>query len=96
MLSYIAYSLIYRSDVEQIVDEIVKKEPLISASKVDQVRRLILREFASFTFTGIYAVISGLQEKLSMTKGHRFYLFKVCKAHLLPLTNCCFDKAGTR
>jgi hypothetical protein len=34
-------SYFYRTDVDAVVDEISRKEPLITASKADQVRKLI-------------------------------------------------------
>ena len=38
---------------------------------------------------------SGLQQKLSQSH-NRFYLFKVLRAHMLPLTNVAFNKSGSR
>ncbi|CAC5413209.1 DAW1 [Mytilus coruscus] len=67
------------TDVDAVVDEISRKEPLITASKADQVRKLIQR----------------LQEKLAQKDDHHFYLFKVLRAHILPLTNVGFNKSGS-
>jgi len=39
---------------------------------------------------------TGLQEKLAESADHHFYLFKVLRAHILPLTNVAFNKSGTR
>jgi hypothetical protein len=52
---------IARTDVDAVVDEISRKEPLITPTKSDQVRKLVVR----------------LQEKLQQTDDHTFYLFKV-------------------
>ncbi|WAR03285.1 DAW1-like protein [Mya arenaria] len=49
-----------KTDVDAVVDEIARKEALITASKTDQVRKLIGR----------------LQEKLALKDDHHFYLFK--------------------
>ena len=71
---------VYRSDVDAILDEIVSKEPLVTANRTSQVRQLIER----------------LQQKIGLNDEHKFYLFKVsvCIAlasvstNLLPLELC--------
>ncbi|XP_055752025.1 dynein assembly factor with WDR repeat domains 1 isoform X3 [Salvelinus fontinalis] len=68
------------TDTEELISEIRKSEPLITASRVDQVKLLILR----------------LQEKLGQQDNRRFYLFKALQAHILPLTNVAFNKSGSR
>ncbi|KAK2489632.1 hypothetical protein MC885_021483 [Smutsia gigantea] len=50
------------TDVNALVEEIQKAEPLITASRSDQVKLLIQR----------------LQDKLGQHSNHKFYLFKVC------------------
>ena len=35
-------------------------------------------------------------EKLETTESQDFYLFKILRAHILPLTNCAFNKAGDK
>lgn len=67
------------SDVDLLLDDIIAKEPLITPSKMEQVRKLILR----------------LKEKQEESVDHHFYLFKVLRAHILPLTNVAFNKSGT-
>ncbi|EMP40321.1 WD repeat-containing protein 69 [Chelonia mydas] len=67
------------TDVGTLVEEIRKAEPLITASRKEQVIHLILR----------------LQEKLGQQEDHKFYLFKVLRAHILPLTNVAFNKSGS-
>lgn len=37
-----------------------------------------------------------LIEKLECTEAQSFYLFKILRAHILPLTNCAFNKSGDR
>ena len=37
----------------------------------------------------------GLQEKIAHQDDRRFYLFKVLRAHILPLTFVAFNKAGS-
>ncbi|KAH0624028.1 hypothetical protein JD844_007319, partial [Phrynosoma platyrhinos] len=67
------------TDVGALVEDIRKAEPLITASRKDQVVHLILR----------------LQEKLGQPVDHKFHLFKVLRAHILPLTNVAFNKSGS-
>ncbi|XP_033085861.1 dynein assembly factor with WDR repeat domains 1 isoform X4 [Trachypithecus francoisi] len=67
------------TDVSALVEEIQKAEPLITAAQTEQVKLLIHR----------------LQEKLGQHSNHTFYLFKVLKAHILPLTNVALNKSGS-
>ena len=39
-----------RSDVDAILDDIVTKEPLVTSSKMEQVRKLIVRIFSQVFF----------------------------------------------
>lgn len=55
------FLMFFSTDVEALVEDIRKAEPLITASRKDQVVHLILR----------------LQEKLGQQVNHKFYLFKV-------------------
>ncbi|KAJ0392751.1 hypothetical protein P43SY_009650 [Pythium insidiosum] len=68
------------SDVEVLVNQIVFEEPLISESRKPQLRRLIYK----------------LIEKLEVNDSSDFYLFKILRAHILPLTNCAFNKSGDK
>ena len=54
----------FSTDVDALVQEIQRAEPLITASRSDQVKLLIQR----------------LQEKLGQHSDHKFYLFKVMRA----------------
>ncbi|XP_044096803.1 dynein assembly factor with WDR repeat domains 1 isoform X2 [Neovison vison] len=67
------------TDVNALVEEIQKAEPLITASRSDLVKLLIQR----------------LQDKLRQHSNHKFYLFKVLRAHILPLTNVALNKSGS-
>ncbi|RXM36833.1 Dynein assembly factor with WDR repeat domains 1, partial [Acipenser ruthenus] len=67
------------TDIDALVEEIKKTEPLITASRTEQVKQLLQR----------------LQEKLGQQDDHKFYLFKVLRAHILPLTNVAFNKSGS-
>eukprot|EP00072_Mus_musculus_P030807 XP_006496613.1 PREDICTED: dynein assembly factor with WDR repeat domains 1 isoform X6 [Mus musculus] len=69
----------FSTDVNTLVGEIQQAEPLITASRTKQVRLLVQR----------------LQEKLRQHSDHNFYLFKVLRAHILPLTNVALNKAGS-
>lgn len=60
----------FSTDVEALVEDIRKAEPLITASRKDQVVNLVLR----------------LQEKLGQQVDHKFYLFKVkARSNFCPL-----------
>ena len=37
-----------------------------------------------------------LVEKIESHENQNFYLFKILRAHILPLTNCAFNKSGDR
>ena len=60
--------------------QIVFEEPLISENRKPQLRRLIYK----------------LIEKLESNEDTSFYLFKILRAHILPLTNCAFNKSGDK
>ena len=68
------------TDVEVLVNQVVFEEPLISEKKKPQLRRLIYK----------------LIEKLEQKETNDFYLFKILRAHILPLTNCAFNKSGDK
>lgn len=42
------------------------------------------------------AVRVELIEKLEVNESSDFYLFKILRAHILPLTNCAFNKSGDK
>ena len=62
------------------MDDIVAREPLISENRKPQLRRLIYK----------------LIEKLETNENNDFFLFKILRAHILPLTNCAFNKSGDK
>merc|ERR1712164_34924 len=68
------------TDVELILDQIIQHEPLIKESRRAQLRKLIFK----------------LIEKQESNEQQNFYLFKILRAHILPLTNCAFNKSGDR
>ncbi|CAN0484221.1 unnamed protein product, partial [Ectocarpus sp. 12 AP-2014] len=68
------------SDVDVLVNQIVFEEPLISENRKPQLRRLVHK----------------LIEKLETNECDDFYLFKILRAHILPLTNCAFNKSGDK
>ena len=69
------------------------EEPLISASRKPQLKKLIESKRALFALT---CVFPELIEKQQENQQQKFALFKVLRAHLLPLTNCAFNKNGDR
>jgi len=68
------------TDIDSLVNTILYEEPVISESKKPILRNLILK------------LIAKLEEKESQN----FALFKILRAHLLPLTNCAFNKGGDK
>jgi dynein assembly factor with WDR repeat domains 1 len=68
------------ADVDVIVNQIVFEEPLISESKKPQLRRMVHK----------------LIEKIGSNETSEFFLFKILRAHILPLTNCAFNKSGDK
>ena len=53
-------------------------------------------DFCIFIFVQVRKLVQRLQEKLAQTQDSTFYLFKVLRAHILPLTNVAFNKSGSR
>lgn len=70
----------FRTDVERLIDQILLEEPLISESRKPQLKTLIEQ----------------LIKKQLENEDQRFSCFKTLRAHLLPLTNCAFNKAGDK
>ena len=64
--------------MDALVNQIVHQEPLISAARKPQLARLIQK----------------LIEKQESNEAKDFYLYKILRAHILPLTNCAFNKAS--
>jgi hypothetical protein len=63
-----------------LADQLVAEQPLISESRKPQLLRLLRK----------------LLDKQSENEGREYGLFKVLRAHILPLTNCAFNKGGDR
>ena len=62
------------------MNQIVFEEPLISEARKPQLKRLVTR----------------LIEKLGTNDAQDFALHKILRAHILPLTNCAFNKTGDK
>ena len=45
--------------------------------------------------TNVLLIFPELQQKLAQPQAKQFYLFKVLRAHILPLTNMAFNKSGS-
>ena len=73
-------NLTLETDIDRLIDQILLEEPLISESRKPALKKLIEK------------LIEKQQENLTQ----RFSHFKTCKAHLLPLTNCAFNKSGSK
>ena len=68
------------TDVEVLINQVVRREALITETRKPQLRKLIYK----------------LIEKQESQENQSFYLFKILRAHILPLTNCAFNKSGDR
>lgn len=44
----------------------------------------------------MFVAVVELIEKLEVNESNDFYLFKILRAHILPLTNCAFNKSGDK
>jgi hypothetical protein len=62
------------------VTQLAYQEPLISEGRKPQLKQ----------------VIQSLIAKLSAPEVHDFFLSKILRAHILPLTNCAFNKSGDK
>jgi len=71
-------------EIDTLVDAILSKEPLISITQRPQVHNLLCR---------LHDKLKHAREESSRRD---FYLFKVLRAHILPLTNCAFNKSGDK
>lgn len=67
-------------DVEVVLNHVMRQEPLIGEKHRLPLGKLIFK----------------LIEKLQHYEHQDFTLFKVLRAHILPLTNCAFNKSGDR
>lgn len=68
------------TDVPGLVEEILAEEPLIPLSKKHY----------------LVSMIEKLKHKMSQNSDRKFALSNQLKVHEQPLTNCAFDKYGTR
>ena len=68
------------TDPEVLLNQIMRQESMIKPAHREPLRGLILK----------------LQSKLANVASKDFALFKVLRAHMLPLTNCYFNKYGTK
>ena len=79
----------------------IASEPLLSPSKADQLTQLVHSQPPPPPppppplVRVCVCVAAGLQEKLAQTQSKPYYLFKVLRAHILPLTNVAFNKSGS-
>ena len=58
----------------------MRSEALISEARKPQVRKLLEK----------------LVARMTCDRKQLFYLFKMLRAHILPLTNCAFNKSGDK
>jgi dynein assembly factor with WDR repeat domains 1 len=68
------------TDLDALATVIIRQEPLISESRKPQLRRLLEK----------------LVDKTETREDQRYALFKASAAHILPLTNCAFNKSGDK
>lgn len=88
--------MFFSSNTEAILQEIISREPLVTPARSDQVRKLIESMLLCLMYCNDYNVPLELQQKLGQSDDKHFYLFKVLRAHILPLTNVAFNKSGSR
>lgn len=70
------------------------EEPLIRDTRKSQLRRLIYSKV--LVASPLINIASELIEKLENNESSDYYLFKILRAHILPLTNCAFNKQGDK
>ena len=63
-----------------LLNQLIRQEPLLSEKRKPQLEKLVNK----------------LIDKLEENADQSFYLFKILRAHILPLTNCAFNKSGDR
>jgi len=66
------------TDLDALTNDIVRSEALISEARKPQVRKLLEK----------------LVARMTCDRKQLFYLFKMLRAHILPLTSCAFNKSG--
>ena len=94
----------HSTDLDVLVDDIVASEQLISEKRKPQLRALFEKVRAAHPVllrlssrTGVSPSLAlQLQSKQVQYDGEDFYLYKILRAHILPLTNCAFNKAGDK
>eukprot|EP00658_Telonema_sp_P-2_P003457 TRINITY_DN11281_c0_g1_i2.p1 TRINITY_DN11281_c0_g1~~TRINITY_DN11281_c0_g1_i2.p1 ORF type:complete len:116 (-),score=37.72 TRINITY_DN11281_c0_g1_i2:149-496(-) len=73
-------TLCAETNLDSLAEQVVSQEPLLNANHKPQIRKYLDR----------------LAEKMICDKRQQFYLFKMLRAHILPLTNCAFNKGGDK
>ena len=73
------------------MEYIIKHEPLISETKRAQVTTLVNSKCCPSLL-----ILLELKEKAMSIEHSRFRPFRTLEAHVLPLTNCAFNKSGDR
>lgn len=69
------------TDIHELAISIISKEPLLNENKMSHV----------------ISMLTKLQTKLASDDvANDFYLFKILRGHVLPLTNCAFNKNGDK
>ena len=66
----------YRTDVDAVVDEISRKEPLITPSKTEQVRKLVTRKWSCSELGWIKSIATAVCKELTHSRNvlERFHL----------------------
>ena len=80
LLDLFFFLLFFSTDVTLLADQLIAEQPLIKEGRKAQLVRLLQK----------------LLEKQSENDQKEYGLFKVLRAHILPLTNCAFNKGGDR
>ena len=91
------------SNIDALARQVVDEEPLIPENRLDQVKQIlgVLQEktydqkqvCVVFSF---WVLVFSLELFPHNHTTQVFYLFKMLRAHILPLTNCAFNKDGDK
>ena len=99
--TFLALLHLHSTDLDVLVDDVVASEQLISEKRKPQLKALLEKVCGTVpcsdgVWCGHNSGFSQLQAKQLEHDGQDFYLYKILRAHILPLTNCAFNKAGDK
>eukprot|EP00694_Reclinomonas_americana_P004625 EC792621.1.p2 GENE.EC792621.1~~EC792621.1.p2 ORF type:complete len:149 (+),score=43.95 EC792621.1:136-582(+) len=88
----------YKRSNGECVTKTIDLLGLTADSDPDQVAAQVVRDeqIAESRRPQVRKLAVELVEKMRSDPTQKFYLFKILRAHVLPLTNCAFNKMGDR